>query len=213
MDQGKTNQFIYDEILKRIVTLGYKPGQIIEEKKIAEEFGVSRTPVREALLKLSSSAMIEMIPRIGTYVSQIDIKAVKNAYQVRKKLEGFAIELAVPNLSEQDIEKLFEIVRRMEKYNGNSEYEKYIEDDYLFFKIIRKATRNDKLIEILDDLNNITVRFLRYIQYLNENPKWHAKNLESIAQHIKNKDAETACKETEYFITVYVKKLFNSYFS
>lgn len=213
MDLKKINYEIYQSILKKIVTLEYKPGQIIEEKKIADEFNVSRTPVREALLRLSSCSMIEMIPRIGTYVSQIDIKTVKNAYQVRKRVEAFAIELATVNISDSDIAKLIEIPKRMEKYKGNPEYEKYIEDDYEFFKIIRNSSRNEKLVDILDDLNNITARFLRYIQYVNENPKWHIQYLTDIAQYIKNRDPETASKETEYFIAVYVKKLFNTYFS
>lgn len=212
MDLKKINYEIYQSILKKIVTLEYKPGQIIEEKKIADEFNVSRTPVREALLRLSSCSMIEMIPRIGTYVSQIDIKTVKNAYQVRKRLEAFAVELATVNISDSDIKELMDIPKRMEKYKGNQDYEKYIEDDYEFFKIIRNSTRNEKLVGILDDLNNITARFLRYIQYVNENPKWHIQYLTDIAQYIRNNDAETASKETEYFIAVYVKKLFNTYF-
>ncbi len=212
MDLKKINYEIYQSILKKIVTLEYKPGQIIEEKKIADEFNVSRTPVREALLRLSSCSMIEMIPRIGTYVSQIDIKTVKNAYQVRKRLEAFAVELASVNISDSDIKELMDIPKRMETYKGNQDYEKYIDDDYKFFKIVRNSTRNEKLVEILDDLNNITARFLRYIQYVNENPKWHIQYLTDIAQYINNNDAETASKETEYFIAVYVKKLFNTYF-
>lgn len=206
------NQLIYNSILNRIITLEYKPGQIIEEKKIADEFKVSRTPVREALLKLSSNSMIEMIPRIGTYVSQIDIKAVKNAYQIRKKLESFATELCIQNITDENSKKLVEIASKMDKYNKNTDYKKYIDDDYQFFKIIRESTRNEKLIDILDDLNNITVRFLRYIQYVNDNPKWHTQHLVEIANLIRNKDSETASNKTEYFIAVYVKKVFNTYF-
>ena len=91
----KETDVIYNELLKRIIELDYKPGDIIEEKKIAKEFNVSRTPVREALLKLSNKSLVQMIPRMGTYVSQIDIKRVKNAYQVKKKLEAYAGSLTV----------------------------------------------------------------------------------------------------------------------
>jgi DNA-binding GntR family transcriptional regulator len=212
MDNINTNEKVYNVVLERILNLEYKPGEVLEEKKIAGEFSISRTPVRESLLKLSNKSMINMIPRIGTYVTQIDIKEVKNSYQVKKKLEAYAVELATEFISEKDILRLLEIATEMESYNGNSDYLKYIEADYEFFKIIRDNCRNDLMIDMLEDLNNIIVRFLRYIQYVNENPKWHAQSLNSIAMLIKNKDAETAYKETEYFNSVYVKKLFNSYF-
>jgi DNA-binding GntR family transcriptional regulator len=203
---------IYDEILNRIIHLEYKPGDIIEEKKIAKEFNVSRTPVREALLFLSGKGLVQMIPRMGTYVSQIDIKKVKNAYQVKKKLESYAAELASEYASDEDIGELFEITKEMSTYNGSPDYEKYIQKDYEFFKKLRSLTRNELLEETLEELNNSIVRFLRYIQYVCDNPKWHVQSLESIAQSIKIRDSETASKETEYFDAVYVKKLFNTYF-
>jgi DNA-binding GntR family transcriptional regulator len=203
---------IYNEILNRIIHLEYKPGDIIEEKKIAKEFNVSRTPVREALLFLSGKGLVQMIPRMGTYVSQIDIKKVKNAYQVKKKLESYAAELASEYASDEDIGELFEITKEMSTYNGSPDYEKYIQKDYEFFKKLRSLTRNELLEETLEELNNSIVRFLRYIQYVCDNPKWHVQSLESIAQSIKIRDSETASKETEYFDAVYVKKLFNTYF-
>lgn len=212
MENININEKIYNVVLNRILNLEYKPGDIIDEKKIALEFNISRTPVRESLLKLSSKSMISMIPRIGTYVTQIDIKEVKNAYQVKKKLEAYAAELAAEYASEDQINKLLEISQEMETYNGNCDYLKYIDADYQFFKIIREVSRNEIIIQMLEELNNITVRFLRYIQYVNDNPKWHSQSLKSIAMSIKNRDSETSYKETEYFNSVYVKKLFNSYF-
>jgi DNA-binding GntR family transcriptional regulator len=203
---------IYNEILNRIIYLEYKPGDIIEEKKIAKEFNVSRTPVREALLFLSGKDFVQMIPRMGTYVSQVDIKKVKNAYQVKKKLESYAAELASEYASDEDINELFEITKEMSTYKGSPDYEKYIQKDYDFFKKLRSLTRNELLEETLEELNNSIVRFLRYIQYVCDNPKWHVQSLESIAQSIKIRDPETASKETEYFDAVYVKKLFNTYF-
>ncbi len=211
-DGMNTNEKIYQLIRERILNLEYPPGDIIEEKKIAQEFNISRTPVREALLRLSNQSMINMIPRIGTYVTQIDIKEVKNAYQVKKKLEAYAAELTAEYASEREINRLLEIAAEMDSYLGSSDYLKYIQSDYEFFKIIRETCRNDLLTEMLEDLNHIIVRFLRYIQYVCENPKWHSQSLAGIANAIKNRDAETAYKETEYFDSVYVKKLFNTYF-
>jgi GntR family transcriptional regulator, rspAB operon transcriptional repressor len=212
MENKNSNEKIYELVLDRILQLEYKPGEVIEEKKIAAEFNISRTPVRESLLRLSEKSMINMIPRIGTYVTQIDIKQVKNAYQVKKKLEAYATELASEFMPEDAIQKLLNLASEMETYDGSSDYMRYIAADYEFFKIIRQNCRNDLMYDMLEELSNIIVRFLRYIQYVCENPKWHAQSLNSIATSIKNRDAETAGKEVEYFDSVYVKKLFNTYF-
>ena len=212
MEIKNINDHVYSAVLDRILNLEYKPGDIIEEKKIATEFNISRTPVRESLLRLSNRSMINMIPRVGTYVTQIDIKEVKNAYQVKKKMEAYAAELAAEHASPEEVARLIEIAYEMDSYNGSSDYLKYIAADYEFFKIIRDVCRNEILTGMLEELNDVIVRFLRYIQYVCENPKWHAQSLNSIAMSIKNHDKETAYKETEYFDAVYVKKLFNSYF-
>lgn len=212
MEARNINDHVYSTVLDRILNLEYKPGDIIEEKKIASEFNISRTPVRESLLRLSNRSMINMIPRVGTYVTQIDIKEVKNAYQVKKKMEAYAAELAAEHASPEEAARLVEIAYEMESFNGSSDYLKYIAADYEFFKIIRDVCRNEILTGMLEELNDVIVRFLRYIQYVCENPKWHAQSLNSIAMSIKNHDKETAYKETEYFDSVYVKKLFNSYF-
>lgn len=212
MEIKNINDHVYSTVLDRILNLEYKPGDIIEEKKIATEFNISRTPVRESLLRLSNRSMINMIPRVGTYVTQIDIKEVKNAYQVKKKMEAYAAELAAEHASPEEVARLIEIAYEMDSYNGSSDYLKYIAADYEFFKIIRDVCRNEILTGMLEELNDVIVRFLRYIQYVCENPKWHAQSLNSIAMSIKNHDKETAYKETEYFDAVYVKKLFNSYF-
>jgi DNA-binding GntR family transcriptional regulator len=212
MEVRNINDHVYSTVLDRILNLEYKPGDIIEEKKIATEFNISRTPVRESLLRLSNRSMINMIPRVGTYVTQIDIKEVKNAYQVKKKMEAYAAELAAEHASPEQAARLIEIAYEMEKYNGSSDYLKYIAADYEFFKIIRDVCRNEILTGMLEELNDVIVRFLRYIQYVCENPKWHVQSLNSIAMSIRNHDKETAYKETEYFDAVYVKKLFNSYF-
>lgn len=78
------NQNIFDIILNRIINLDYEPGRLISEKQLIEEFSVSRTPIREALLKLSEKGFVELVPRVGTYVTQIDLRNVKYAYEVKK---------------------------------------------------------------------------------------------------------------------------------
>ena len=106
----QSKPLIYEELKRRIIELEMKPGDPIIEKDLVAEFGVSRTPIREALIKLTQIDLVEFRPRVGTFVTQIDIKTVKSAYEVKKNLEAFAAELAAKRATDEEIEILFQII-------------------------------------------------------------------------------------------------------
>ena len=162
----QSKPLIYEELKRRIIELEIKPGEPIIEKDFIAEFGVSRTPIREALIKLTQIDLVEFRPRVGTFVTQIDIGTVKNAYEVKKNLEAFAAELAAKRATEAEIKALFDIIDRFSSYDLEKDYKLCIQDDQLFHEIIRKASRNEILIDTLDMLNTKTARFLQSIQYV-----------------------------------------------
>lgn len=83
---------LYDFIRDAIVSMEYEPGQMIPEKTLAEQFGVSRTPVREALIKLSHIGFVEVRPQRGTYVSLLSMDKILAARFIREALELAVIE-------------------------------------------------------------------------------------------------------------------------
>jgi DNA-binding GntR family transcriptional regulator len=86
---------IYDALRDAIVRVAVRPGQAISETEMAASFGVSRTPVREALIRLADEGLIDIYPQAGTFVSRIDLAAVREAQFVRQALEtAVAIEAA-----------------------------------------------------------------------------------------------------------------------
>lgn len=209
--QGKEQ--IYSEIKKRITNLEYKPGELLNEKDLAEEFGVSRTPVREALLKLSEKKLVVFVPRVGIYVSQIDLKAVKEAYIVRKSLEALAAELAALKATDEEAQELVGIVKKIEKHDAQNDYEQCLMDDQLFHRRTWEIADNDILLESLEDLNNVTTRFLHHIHYVVDNPGWYYDSLNHIAYAIKNKDTKRASETAYTHIAVFVEKLFRTFLS
>ncbi len=207
-----TNLQIFDELKRRIIDLELKPGDPILEKNLVEEFGVSRTPVREALIKLSQIGLIETRARVGTFVTQIDLKAVKDAYEVKKNLEGLAAELASNRASKSEIDELYKIITRFSNYDLVEDYKLCIKDDQQFHQIIRQASRNDMLIEMLDMLNTRTARFLQSIEYIIDDFDWFYNSLKKIADAIKNRDTNMAKKVTEEHIMNYVDQMSRRFF-
>ncbi|BEP27777.1 GntR family transcriptional regulator [Helicovermis profundi] len=210
----KTNkEEIFIELKRRIIDMEYKPGSPINEKNLIEEFCVSRTPIREAILKLSQIGLIEIKPRIGTFVSDIDISSVKYAYEIKKNLEGLAAELAASRITDLELDELFSIIERFKNYDIINDYKKCIKDDQLFHKIVRNASRNPILIEMLDSLNTKTARFLQYIEYVLDDFDWFYSSLNNMANAIKNRDLENSriiCEEhTQKFLDQMSKKFFS----
>ena len=206
------NVEIYNELKRRIVELEYKPGDSINEKHLIEEFNVSRTPVREAIIKLSQIGLLEIRPRIGTFVTQIDLMSVKHAYEVKKNLEGLAAELAAQRASDEVINELFAIVERFEHINIVVDYKQCIIEDQRFHKLTRESANNPILNNVLDELNIKTARFLQYINYVLEDRIWFQDSLRGIATAIKNRDIDEARKATEEHTRIFLEQLSKRFF-
>lgn len=206
------NMEIYSLLLDRITELEYQPGELLNEKKLIEEFEVSRTPIREALLKLSEKGFVKMVPRVGTYVSQVDIREIKYAYEVKKNLEVLACELAAERASEEQVQELLAIVERVETYRSQEDYKKYINDDFYFRKIIRDAAQNPYLQNYLEELNSKTIRFVNYVEYKMDNPEWYNESLKTIAEAIKNRNAELAGAEMKNHTEIFLNELSKRFF-
>lgn len=203
---------IYNELKRRIVEIEYKPGQLINEKQLIEEFDVSRTPVREALLKLSQNGLVDMIPRVGTYVTQVDLNEVKYAYEVKKNLEGLAAELAAMRAGEDEIKELYEIIMRFSQYDLVKDYKKCIKDDQRFHQITRKASKNPILIQTLEEMNTKTARFLQYIQYILDDYNWFHESLKYIAEAIKDRNPKSARIAAEKHTQKFLEQMSKNFF-
>jgi DNA-binding GntR family transcriptional regulator len=86
---------VHARLLADIVTLRFRPGQTLSENELASEYGVSRTPVREAVQRLRLAGLVEVRPQSGTFVSKVDLARFREAQFVRETLETACIELAL----------------------------------------------------------------------------------------------------------------------
>ena len=96
----------YEQIYRRIIEGVYRPGERLIEQRIAEELAVSRTPVREALVRLRDERLVAIVPQLGTFVTLISNEGVEDAAFVREALECAAIRLATEAASEDDLADL-----------------------------------------------------------------------------------------------------------
>jgi DNA-binding GntR family transcriptional regulator len=203
---------IYSLLLNRIVELDYQPGELLNEKKLIEELEVSRTPIREALLKLSEKGFVKLVPRVGTYVSQVDLKDIKYAYEIKKNLEVLACELAAERATDDQAQELMAIADRVATYRSQEDYKAYIHDDYHFRRIIREASQNPYLQNYLEELNKKTMRFVNYVEYKMEDPSWYNASIKTMAQAIGARDANVAGQEMRRHTEIFLNELSKRFF-
>ncbi len=149
---------IFRTLRDRIVYLEYPPGKLIPEKELCEEFGISRTPLREAIKKLKEMKLVNVIPRYGTYVSPVDINEVRSAFEVKIKLEGLAGEAAAKRITNDKLDEMKALIQEADVLLKEDGHRHLIEIDTRFHEIIYTATQNPILQEILENLHSRCAR-------------------------------------------------------
>ena len=128
----KASEAVYRIVRRDIVSLARKPGEPIAEKEIALTLRVSRTPVREALLRLAAEGLVDTIPQSGTYVARIPVRALPEAIVVRKALEQATARAAAHRARKSDIANLRAILIRQREAESAGDRAAFHEADEAF---------------------------------------------------------------------------------
>jgi DNA-binding GntR family transcriptional regulator len=143
---------IYEEIVRLIVAGDLPSGAPIDEKELTEKLQVSRTPFREAIGTLAKEGLIEIKPYRGFFVRSFTRKEIDDLYELRKTLECFAVELAVPRMSDRDIAGLERVLDAAVEALRNRDMGTYGLRDREFHETIAERSENAALIETLSRL-------------------------------------------------------------
>lgn len=137
------------KIRENILTGKYATGEKLTENKICEEFGVSRTPVREALKQLELEGLIENIPNRGAFVLGLSLQDIQDIYILRKSVEIVAIKWAIERITEEELQELQEAYDLMEFYTIKKDADKMLQINTRFHEAIYKAAHSRFLEQIL----------------------------------------------------------------
>ena len=129
-----------------------KPGERLMEIRLANQLGVSRTPIREAIRMLELDGLVIMVPRKGAQVAQITEKDLNDVLEVRLGLEELAVKLACERITEEELRSLYQASRSFEKLieTETDDLQKLAQADVDFHDVIYQATNNERLIQLLN---------------------------------------------------------------
>ncbi|MDR3289010.1 MAG: GntR family transcriptional regulator [Peptococcaceae bacterium] len=150
-------EIVFESMREAIIGGVLKPGERLMEMQLADEMGVSRTPVREAIRKLELEGFVVMVPRKGAYVAGVSLKDVADVFEIRTALESLAAGLAAERVTEEEIEQMERLVHWAEEKEPT--LEQILEMDTSFHALVYKASRNPWLTQILENLWEQIQRF------------------------------------------------------
>lgn len=186
---------VYDEIKMQILSGSLVPGQKIVQEKLAQEIGVSRTPLLKALQQLESELLVESIPRRGMIVKQMGPKEIIDAFDCREALEGIAARLTSEKITEaqlKNMKKLFEPFRGINCEQPGFPDKAYRKADQRFHEMIIKISDNQVLRRI-EMLGNVML--ICYNRGLIRPPKDTLIEHFAIISAIEQRDGDLAEKE------------------
>lgn len=156
------SDIVFDYLFNKIISLEYEPGSNLNETNLAEELGVSRTPIQKAIDKLTYMNLINKISQKKTIVMPVSYEECKQIYNFRVAIEGEAIFLAVKNLTSKDLEELKAILKVMKECILRGEYPVY--QDHEFHEKIIYLSRNKYFIQSYDLYKYLLLRYRAFIK-------------------------------------------------
>lgn len=157
-------EIVYEQLKRQILIGQITPGTRMMEVELAEEMGVSRTPIREAIRKLEKEGLVVIEPRRGAYASDISVKDMVDTLEVREDLEGLAASMAAGRITPEEAEELMEITKGYSDAINAGDMEKIIHFDEAFHRRIVALSGNKTLIQLSETVQELALRF-RYLYY------------------------------------------------
>lgn len=194
---------VFTKIKNDILEGRYQVGHELREVTLGEEMGVSRTPVREALRQLELEGLVEIIPNKGAYVKGISVKDIWDIYQIRARLEGLCAGMAAESITQEQIDRMDEIILLTHFYEGKEDYEHLVSMDSQFHEVLYEACNSKMLQHLLSDYHQYVQRIRRRSLQRQQRAKQSTQEHEAILQAIKDKDEQRADKlATEHILNV-----------
>lgn len=192
---------VYQELKRQIILLEQKPGAVIREKELMELFEVSRTPIREALMRLEIDGLVRIVPNVGTFVEEVSFQQLKDVFEIRSHLVQLTGKLASTRISREELD---EIRQRIDAMRSTQDTKDLMRLDGEIHAIINKSTRNELLIKLLNGLHDQAVRIWTFAGA--EGGYW--KNLEkefedivaALEQHDEEMTARLLVEHTKLFV-------------
>lgn len=181
------------EVIREAIIDGrLAPGQRLKEEELARELGMSRTPVREALLMLQSEGLVESLPRRGAIVRSYAVDDLDEMYQLRAVLEGYAARRAATRISPEDVTRLEESCARFDRLRAEDDLHDLVKENLFFHNVILEAAASDRLGPMVRKVIDIPLVYKSFYWYSPEQKLISEHYHKQLTRALRVGDAERA---------------------
>ena len=149
---------VYEAIKQQILTGHYKPGDLLSERGLLDEYKIGKTPLREVFFRLQHDGLIRRFARVGTIVSPIDTKRLHDVAEIRHYLEGIVARLAVKRISDKMLEEMHAALKKLEDAIQGGNIDAFAEEENRLHSLLYAATGNTVLKEFIEGQYNLFTR-------------------------------------------------------
>jgi DNA-binding GntR family transcriptional regulator len=199
------SQQAYEIIKQKIVSLEMLPGSVIEEVFLQQELGLGRTPIREALKRLSLEKLVVILPRRGMFVSEIGIRDLQQLFELRLPLEILATRLAAERGTEDQWQRMENILDQL--YEGEVDNQALIAIDTACHEIIYESAGNEFLRNILVTHYALSLRLWYYFLARIGDMRDALSDHKLILKALQAKDSDKAAQLMERHIRAFQKEI------
>lgn len=199
---GKLAADLVQKLERDIVTGVLKPGDKLDERSLSERFGVSRTPVREALQTLAGSGLVATMPRRGTIVASITVGELIEMFEVMAELEAMCARLAARRMPRADIDNLIALSEECSALQEHSDADAYYEANVRFHEAIYAGCRNSFLERQTKNVRNRLAPYRRLQLHRPGRVKRSNNEHAEILDAISNGEADLAGKLMQQHVAV-----------
>ncbi|WP_420995151.1 GntR family transcriptional regulator [Cupriavidus sp. 30B13] len=180
---------VYDKLKRMSVGYDFKPGERLNEGVLASALGVSRTPLREALTRLTTEGLLRFSPGKGFFCRDLDVQEVFSLYEMRKIVEIEALRLSLERAKDEDIDALLAFLDNTGPEPGDRTVEELVRLDETFHEGLMAMSGNVEMLRVLKNIN-ARIRFVRWIDMERCDRRKSQNEHREILLGLKARDAE-----------------------
>lgn len=149
VDDDSGQERLVDQLRTLILSRNLSPGERLVQNDLAEQLGVSRTPVREALHQLASEGLVTILPNKGATVAKLELSDLEDIYSIRIALEGYGARLAAQQMDEHDLKELRAIVSEMKQVFALGDRWHLLEINRSFYQVLYSIAGRARLYDLI----------------------------------------------------------------
>lgn len=203
-DPRSLTEKAYQLLVRKITQLELAPGTALAEKSLVETLDIGRTPIREALQRLSAEGLVVHLPNRGMFVSEINPSDAQHIYEFRALIDGQAARLAALRAAEDDVQDLARLRHGLSEAIEAGDIDDFVDFDRQFYSVLARAAQNVYLGEVIPRIFNLHLRLWFLISEKlgdwHEIAKAHAEMARGVVDAIERGDPDDA----ELAVKIYV---------